>query len=169
MAVGGIIAYSDKMIQHKILSNISSILGLSSIFITIWYVNEDSLFPGYWALIPTIGAALIIIGGPESLSNKYLLSTKVFVFIGKISYPLYLWHWPLLVYSRMMYPSGSTSIFAKTWIVVLISLLLSIFTYFVIEKPLRFRKSKVITYLLVMTMLAVGTVALFGINKEKNN
>ncbi len=160
MAVGGIIAYSNKMIKHKILSNISSILGLSSISITIWYVNEDSLFPGYWALIPTIGAVLIIIGGPESLSNKYLLSTKTFVFIGKISYPLYLWHWPLLVYSRMIYPSGSTSIFAKTWIVLLISLLLSIFTYFVIEKSLRFRKSKVITYLLLITLFIIGIASL---------
>lgn len=169
MAVGGIIAYSNKMITNKILSNISSIMGLFSILTMIWYVNEDSLFPGYWALMPTISAALIILGGPESLINEYLLSTKIFVFVGKISYPLYLWHWPLLVYSRMMYPSGSTSIFAKPWVIILISLFLSIFTYFVIEKPLRFRKSKAMTYLLLIVMLTIGTIALFGINKEKND
>lgn len=71
------------------------------------------MFPGFWALVPTLGAAFIIQAGNESFINKYILSSKLLVFVGKISYPLYLWHWPLLVFSRILYPEGSDSILAK--------------------------------------------------------
>lgn len=106
---------------------------------TVWLINENSLFPGFWALIPTLGAAFILQAGNESLFNKYILSSKPFVFIGKISYSLYLWHWPLLVFSRILYPEGSKSIFAKPEVMVLIAVVLSIISYYVVENPFRFR------------------------------
>ncbi len=74
----------------------------------------------------------IILSGPNALLNKYILGSKIFVFIGKISYPLYLWHWPLLVYGKMFYLPGSTSIFAIPMTMVLISIILSILTYYLI-------------------------------------
>jgi len=104
MSIGGIIAYKKIEIKNAIINNIFSILGTLAIIITSCIINEKSLFPGWWALIPTLSSACILQAGPSAFLNKYVLSTKLFVFIGKISYPLYLWHWPLLVFSRKLYP-----------------------------------------------------------------
>lgn len=140
MSVGGLVAYQNIKIGNKIINNTLSIASVILILGTVWILSEDSLFPGFWALIPTLGAACIIQAGKDSVFNKYILSTKPFVFIGKISYSLYLWHWPLLVFSRIFYPRGSTSIFARTDIIVVIAIGLSILTYFLVENRFRFRK-----------------------------
>ena len=119
------------------------------------------MFPGFWALIPTLSAAAIIQAGPEPFVNKYILSSKLFVFIGKISYPLYLWHWPLLVFSRFFYPEGSKSIYANLYFVILITIVLSIVTYYIVENPIRRRKSKKIVFFLLTFMIAMGCFSYF--------
>jgi peptidoglycan/LPS O-acetylase OafA/YrhL len=140
MSVGGLIAYKSSKKYTFYISNGFSLLALVSICVTVWNLTEKNLFPGFWALIPTISAALIILAGNQSLFNKYVLSSVPFVFIGKISYPLYLWHWPLVVFSEMFYPEGSTSIFANKFFALLLAVVLSILTYYLVETPLRFRK-----------------------------
>ncbi|HEX9946126.1 MAG TPA: acyltransferase family protein, partial [Allosphingosinicella sp.] len=60
-------------------------------------VREDG-FPGWWALLPTLGAALLIGAGPAGWINSRLLSARPAVVIGLISYPLYLWHWVLICF-----------------------------------------------------------------------
>ena len=107
MAVGGIVAYLNLKIQNKLVINLMSILSFIAICTTVWILNEDSLFPGWWAIVPTLSAAALIMAGNESWPNKHILSSRLFVFIGKISYPMYLWHWPLLVYSRLFYAEDS--------------------------------------------------------------
>ena len=104
MSIGGLIVCLNLKVNNKIISNFISLVSMIAIMTLVWTIDEDSLFPGFWALIPTLGAAFIIQAGSESFINKYILSSKPFVFIGKISYPLYLWHWPLLVFSRILYP-----------------------------------------------------------------
>ena len=128
---------------------------------TVWLINENSLFPGFWALIPTLGAAFILQAGNESLFNKYILSSKPFVFIGKISYSLYLWHWPLLVFSRILYPEGSKSILAKPEVMVLIAVVLSIISYYVVENPFRFRNEKIVPIILFFVIFFIGIAALY--------
>ncbi len=99
MAIGGILAYISITIQNKIINNFLSIISLIAILITAFIINEKSLFPGFWALIPTLSSAFIIQAKGEAFINKHILSSRLFVSIGKISYSLYLWHWPLLVFS----------------------------------------------------------------------
>ncbi|NOT84620.1 MAG: acyltransferase, partial [Methylococcaceae bacterium] len=86
--------------QHKLLINhklqhILSIAGLLFIIGSAYYLNAEHEFPGYNALLPVLGASLIIMS-PSGITSK-LLSLKSIVFIGNISYSLYLWHWPILV------------------------------------------------------------------------
>ncbi len=103
-----------------------------------------------------MSAACIIQAGSEAFINKYILSTKIFVRVGKISYPLYLWHWPLLVFSRFFYPEGSKSVYANLYVIISITIGLSILTYVVVEKPLRKRKSKIIALILLILMASIG-------------
>ena len=105
MTFGGILAYTNLRIQNSKINNYLSIAGHILIITGIWSINEKSLFPGWWAIVPTLGSVLIIGAGPKAWINKNVLSNKIMVFIGKISYPLYLWHWPCLVYSKMFYSS----------------------------------------------------------------
>ncbi len=63
MSVGGLIAYSNFKLQNGRLSNWVSLIATFSIFVTVWLIDDKSLFPGFWALIPTIGAACIIQAG----------------------------------------------------------------------------------------------------------
>ena len=113
MSIGGLLVCLNTKINNKIINNIMSLVSIIAIITLVWIIDEDSLFPGFWALIPTLSAAFIIQAGSESFINKYILASKPFVFIGKISYPLYLWHWPLLVFSRILYPEGSESLLAR--------------------------------------------------------
>ena len=140
MSIGGLIAYRKLKTKNHYVSNGFSIVSLGAILLTVWSLNENNLFPGFWALIPTISAGMIILADNESLFNKYILSSPPFVFIGKISYPLYLWHWPLIVYSQMFYPEGSSSIFSNKFFVLFLAVILSVLTYYVVENPFRFRK-----------------------------
>jgi peptidoglycan/LPS O-acetylase OafA/YrhL len=77
-------------------------LGLALLLSALLLIDKTARFPGWWALMPTIGTALVIVAGPRAWLNRTLLSHPVLQFYGLISYALYLWHWPLLVIPRLM-------------------------------------------------------------------
>ena len=74
----------------------TSFVGLAFIVSGFVFIRESSYFPGYWALLPVLGTGLIIIAGPNQKINNLLLSNSIIVWFGKISYSLYLWHFPAL-------------------------------------------------------------------------
>ena len=88
--------------------------------------------------MPTIGAVLLIIAGPLAVINRTLLSNKLMVALGLISYPLYLWHWAILSFLRIM--QGEVPLWWLRVLAVLLAVGLSILTYKFIEKPIRFGK-----------------------------
>lgn len=75
------------------------LLGLTAIICTGAFLNGAQQFPGPWTLIPLLGAACVVIAGTggQPVGVTRLLETKLFQFLGRISYALYLWHWPILV------------------------------------------------------------------------
>lgn len=81
--------------------NLLATLGLGLIGASFLLISKSAAFPGWWALLPTGGAALVIFGGPRAWVNRTLLGAAVPVWIGKISFALYLWHWPLLSFAQM--------------------------------------------------------------------
>jgi len=92
--------YKSHKIKPNILSNSLSFLGLILIVFSIFTLNDTTPFPGKYALIPTLGTALIIIFAvPNTLTNK-ILSFKIFVGFGLISYSTYLWHQPVISLSK---------------------------------------------------------------------
>jgi peptidoglycan/LPS O-acetylase OafA/YrhL len=89
-------------IRNALLRNLATIIGLGLICASIFGFTAYTPFPGVNALPPTLGAALIVAGGEtgDTFVGR-LLSLKPAVFIGLISYSLYLWHWPVIVYQNM--------------------------------------------------------------------
>ena len=118
------------------LRNVASWVGLLLIFISAFFLNKSMAFPGYWALLPALGAALILFAGMKSKFNSILLSCRPLVAIGLISYPLYLWHWPLLSFARIL--ASQTPQLELRLALVLFSFFLAWATYHFIEKPIRF-------------------------------
>ena len=119
------------------LRDAAALLGLVLIVAGVFVLSEASSFPGWWALMPTVGAVLLIAAGPGGWINRSLLSRRWMTSIGLISYPLYLWHWPLLSLGR------STAIGIEhprltTLTMVGLSFVLSFLTYQFVEKRLRF-------------------------------
>lgn len=111
------------------------VAGVVALGVAVAMLNSTRVFPGLWALLPVIGTGLLILAGPDTAMNR-ALSTRVLVWIGLISYPLYLWHWPLIVFSRIA--AGGTPSVELRVLVVVASILLAAATYRVVELPLRF-------------------------------
>ncbi len=137
-----------------IVPNILSIMGIALIAVSLLMVRERA-FPGWWALLPVGGAALLILAGPAAWINHRILSHRVAVFVGLISYPLYLWHWPILSFARIIRgdePSVSARIAA-----VCVTFLLSWATWRFVESPIRFgRKTWIKTAALTLASVIIG-------------
>ncbi|GAA4034603.1 acyltransferase family protein [Sphingomonas rosea] len=86
---------------NAVAAHAASMAGLVLIAAALLLIDERTLFPGWWALLPVGGATLVIAAGPLAVGNRYLLSLQPAVWIGLISYPLYLWHWPLLSFGYL--------------------------------------------------------------------
>ena len=114
-----------------------SLLGSALIFYAFFYYDDGTPFPGPAAIPPCLGAVLFIFSnhGHRTLVGK-LLALKPCVFIGKISYSLYLWHWPLLVYARHL-STGETLTLPVRVTLVVVSLILAWGTWKWIENPFR--------------------------------
>jgi peptidoglycan/LPS O-acetylase OafA/YrhL len=129
----------------------ASFLGCALIIGSIFLLSEDNLFPGYNALYPCVGALLIIIAGKDgftSVSGR-VLSFKPIVFIGLISYSLYLWHWPIIVLFKTYNIDGLGT--DQQAITVFISVILAALTWRYVERPFRgkssvFSRKQIFTY-----------------------
>lgn len=116
-------------------ANTRSVAGVCLMTFCTMVLSTQRAFPGWWALLPTVGAALVISAGRESWLNRKLLSSPPLVWIGKISYPLYLWHWPLI---SMAWIVGDGSPPARVRIgLVCLAFALAAVTYQFVEKPIQ--------------------------------
>lgn len=119
-----------------LLRQLMSVVGLACLVLATVFYTKQTTFPGINALAPVLGAALLIAAGPQAWVNKHLLSGKLIIGIGLISYPLYLWHWPLLSLVRTI--DVTEPGYAAKGLLVLLTVLLSVLSYFLVEKPIRF-------------------------------
>ncbi len=121
-------------LDHSLVRHLFSFVGLSAIVSALFLFSGKAPYPGVTTLIPLIGVTALIASGSSSIGSRFL-ALKPLVWIGLISYPLYLWHWPLLSYIRIM-ESGAPAE-ALVWFGAGAALLLAVLTNRFIEQPLR--------------------------------
>jgi peptidoglycan/LPS O-acetylase OafA/YrhL len=136
LMLGSAAAYRSLHATPRV-ANLAAITGLALLGLAFAVVQDGRGFPGWWALLPTTGALLLIQAGPTAWINRNLLGNRVIVYIGLISYPLYLWHWPLLTYARILY-DGLPPVNIRVAVLVL-GIGLAWATYELVEKRVRRR------------------------------
>lgn len=115
--------------------SVLSVAALLLVAATVFWLDSTRDFPGWWALAPVAGTVLLIGVGPDAWVNRAILANRGMVFVGLISYPLYLWHWPLLSFLQIL-ERGNASGKARL-VVVGLSFLLAWLTYRLVEAPIR--------------------------------
>ncbi len=144
----------------NIISNLAAIAGIIMLLYGAFYISEDVNFPGVWALVPTFGAVLVISAGSKSFINRVLFMNPISIWIGLISYPLYLWHWPILSFPRIILGEDLSGIAILFFLIM--SLVASFLTYFLLELPIRRSKSSIkISLILLMLLASAGCFGLY--------
>jgi len=122
----------DNLLKSILLNDILAISGLISIIISFFIFDDYSNMPGLLSLLPTLGTAIFILAIREKSHLSRVMSFKYFVGLGKISYSLYLWHFPLIIF----FPELTNSNFIYPSIIMLI--FLSFLTWKFLENPVRY-------------------------------
>ena len=149
------IVYNQTVESNEKLSNFASSIGFLLLVYGFLKLTKDLNFPGIYAVIPVIGTSLIILAGPNAWINRKILSNKIAVWFGLISFPLYLWHWPLLSFARIIY--NQVLSYEIRVAAVALSIVLAWLTYRFVERPIRFGKGgKSKATILVVAMVVVG-------------
>jgi peptidoglycan/LPS O-acetylase OafA/YrhL len=162
LAIGALIAFyflykkeqSEFVASHKTISGVFGLLGLALICYSIFAFNKSTPFPSLYALLPTVGTALIIIFSTSDTISGRLLSTKTMVGIGLVSYSTYLWHQPLFAFAR--HRSFSEPSVALLLVLSVISIALAYFSWRYIEMP--FRDKKAVSRKKVFNFAVVGSL-----------
>ena len=121
--------------QSSAASNWRAWIGVALIAVAAVILDSHRAFPGWWAVLPVAGSALLL-SAPAAWVNRVVLASPPLVWIGLISYPLYLWHWPLLVFAGIIKFGPLT--LPERELILLASALLAWATYRFVEIPFRF-------------------------------
>ena len=175
LLAGSIIAYLQlNQANYRIYFSVNlrkyfPVIGLLLIILSIFFLDDKMSLPSFYSVPAILGTCLIILfSNKENIVTK-ILSIKYLVFIGLISYSLYLWHYPIFAFYRYNFPLVEDSNFK--FLIIIIIIFLSIISYNFIEKPFRNRKviniNKLTIFLFVQFFLIIFFTVIL-IYKEKN-
>jgi len=143
--IGSLLIYFETRYQRPITRYLekrpalhigAAIFGIVLLLASLTIVDATTAWPGWYALLPVAGTVMLIAAGPDNWISTKLLANKYMVAIGLISYPLYLWHWPLIVFGRILSDRPVRPLVMMG--IVALSFPLALATYRWVEKPIRF-------------------------------
>ena len=144
--------------QNRMLYEVGSAFGLAMIGAAVLLFDESTPFPSLFALLPTLGAALIILSAnPQTLVGR-LLGHKFFVVMGLMSYSAYLWHQPLFAFAKYYFLAELST--AQSMIVIVATFGLAALSWQFVEQP--FRRKNVVSNRAAFSMFAVLSLVLFS-------
>ena len=137
-AFGGLASMTllDEWARRSRIAPVIGWLGVALIAGAYLMVSEEFAFPGFIALVPAAGSVMVLLGGVQGsrVGPNAILALGPAQWVGKLSYSLYLWHWPVAVYAAMLVPEMTGLHIA---LLVLLTFALSLFSYHLIENPIR--------------------------------
>jgi peptidoglycan/LPS O-acetylase OafA/YrhL len=137
LLAGAGLAWQRRIVLTPNVRSWISFAGLGALLTSVALFTPQMRFPGWLALLPVAGAVAVMLAGSEATVNRVVFSNRAVVFVGLISYPLYIWHWPLISYAYVIrLGKEPTSLMAAA--LVAASFLLAWATYRFIEYPVRF-------------------------------
>jgi peptidoglycan/LPS O-acetylase OafA/YrhL len=153
LLAGSLLAFQAvPAIRSRAVREFTAGAGLLAILMACFVYDGNTAFPGLAALAPVLGAVAILLAGASGPTfTSRLLQWRPVLYIGLISYSLYLWHWPLIVLVR--YALGMAPITAYIPVLLVASLALASLSYHFIEQP--FRRSPVVTRRFIVTSSAL--------------
>ena len=167
LGIGSLLAFYELKygrVKHELLNQTMPLLGLALIAHSIVFFNNQTPHPSLITLLPTLGTALIILYSVNKtdLVGK-VLSLKPIVGVGLISYSMYLWHYPIFAFARISNIEGIHNI--EKILLILATIILSIISYYLIEKPFRnvrlISKKKLIIILSILCILIISITSYF--------
>jgi peptidoglycan/LPS O-acetylase OafA/YrhL len=164
LVAGGALAWIERDpareggVRSRLLNELFSTFGVALLAASMFLISAASAFPGYLAALPVAGAVLLL-AGRTGWANRYVLSNGVLVFLGLISYPLYLWHWVLLTFATMDRETPAS--WQVLCLVVAASIAAAWLTYRLVEVPLRFGALKPFSTRILVPVMAAA--ALLGV------
>ncbi|WP_020213555.1 acyltransferase family protein [Flavobacterium rivuli] len=158
MLFGGIAFFLESNVRNIKWRKIIALVGYFLIFVGFFTFTELFVWPGYFTLVPVIGTFFVIIA---NYNDFIIVKLKSFQFVGKISYSLYLWHWP--IYAIAQYYGFGTGIIASAVYCVL-SLIGGYLSYKYIES-IQFERKRTIFASIVILCVGVVSLAHFNVNR----
>jgi peptidoglycan/LPS O-acetylase OafA/YrhL/lysophospholipase L1-like esterase len=134
------------------------VVGVVLIGVALLLFDRKTAFPGWAALLPTAGAICIIAARSGSWFQRRIMASGFLVFIGAISYPLYLWHWPALSFAAILEAGTPTATFRV--VAVSLSVALAWLTFIFFERPIRAQRAGRVTFALVSGLAILGTAGI---------
>jgi peptidoglycan/LPS O-acetylase OafA/YrhL/lysophospholipase L1-like esterase len=157
LALSGDASSNQLAPQSALRSRIAASLpfgGLLLIAISMFVLNADTPFPGWAALLPVVGTLMVIATPENSWTHRNVLAWRPLVWVGLISYALYVWHWPLFAFTNILH-SGPAPLYTK-WLLLFASFVLAWLTYKFIEIPIRTRRTPKINFRVATAAAATG-------------
>ena len=174
LLAGSLLAYyeitSGQRSKYQKLNRIFPSIGLFLILHSVFFFNDKMFHPSFFTLSPIVGVCLIIWFSSKDEIVTKILSTKLFVGIGLISYSLYLWHYPVFAFARIIEITEGSLL--KKILLGITILILSIISYFLIERPSRNKNNKfkiIISFIIISSFfLAIYNASIISKNGNKN-
>jgi len=157
------LAEKDRLIAlSRPVAEAINLIGVALVVVPILILTVTTPFPGLAALPSVLGTAFVI-ATPTTWINRRVLSAQPLVFIGKVSYSWYLWHWPLLAYVRILY--GNTPPPLAIALTLVLAFLAAVLSYYFVEQPFRSSTVRpgplVLRYVAASLLVAIACAALW--------
>ncbi|HUR21213.1 MAG TPA: acyltransferase family protein [Vicinamibacterales bacterium] len=155
LLVGATLVFVNRPLRRA-EAEVAGTLGIGLIVAACVLFDWAVTFPGWRALAPTVGAALVILAGQRAWVGRTVLSASPVVWLGLISYPLYLWHWPLLIFGKAIWLNARFWP-GRLWLVAA-SVVLAYLTYRVVESRVRSTRGPAVPIALLVALVATAIV-----------